>query len=195
MAQGAYSKSGGVLDGNVDATGSISGKGVYEYPSIRVYSAVNKPSPGELGALPASGTAVAASKLATTRTIAGVPFDGTANISIPVSNLGVYSKAEVDSRVNGKSNKNTALKSGNGWWKCGDTGMIFQWGLVERKNDKTAVNFPIVYPNKCFNIQLTLGNAYSNSGSNIVAYEARNSGFDYVAYSQEVWAYWFAVGY
>ncbi|MGV7960886.1 phage tail protein [Photorhabdus tasmaniensis] len=52
-AQGAYPKSGGVLDGNVDAVGSISGKGVYEYPSIRVYSAVNKPSPGELGAFPA----------------------------------------------------------------------------------------------------------------------------------------------
>ncbi|MBS9436897.1 hypothetical protein EAE91_06825 [Photorhabdus noenieputensis] len=50
MAKSAYPKSGGVLDGYVDATGSISGRGMYEYPSIRVYSAVNKPSPGELGA-------------------------------------------------------------------------------------------------------------------------------------------------
>ncbi|WP_175445339.1 tail fiber protein, partial [Photorhabdus luminescens] len=50
LAKSAYPKSGGVVNGNVDATGSISGRGVYEYPSIRVYSAVNKPSPGELGA-------------------------------------------------------------------------------------------------------------------------------------------------
>ncbi|MDE9494696.1 phage tail protein, partial [Xenorhabdus bovienii] len=47
------------------------------------YSAVNKPSPGEIGALPAAGTAVAATQLATVRTIAGVPFDGTASIAIP----------------------------------------------------------------------------------------------------------------
>ncbi|MDE9528343.1 phage tail protein, partial [Xenorhabdus bovienii] len=47
------------------------------------YSAVNKPSPGEIGALPADGTAVAATQLATVRTIAGVPFDGTASIAIP----------------------------------------------------------------------------------------------------------------
>nr|WP_149617642.1 phage tail protein [Photorhabdus heterorhabditis]KAA1171575.1 DNA-packaging protein [Photorhabdus heterorhabditis] len=47
---GAYPKSGGVVNGNVDATGYISGKGVYEAPGIRVYSSINKPSPGELGA-------------------------------------------------------------------------------------------------------------------------------------------------
>ncbi|WP_256125132.1 gp53-like domain-containing protein [Photorhabdus luminescens] len=153
---GAFPISGGVMNGNLDATGSISGKGVYEYPSIRVYSSINKPSPGELGA---------------------------------------YTIAEVDNRINTKGTKNTATKATKGWWKCGDTGVIFQWGMVERKNDKTAVNFPIAYPNKCFNIQLTLGNAYSNSASNIVAYEANNSGFVYIAYSQEVWAYWFAMGY
>ncbi|SCZ65196.1 hypothetical protein SAMN02982990_02376 [Photorhabdus luminescens] len=50
MAKSAYPKSGGVVNGNVDATGYVSGKGVYEVPGIRVYSAVNKPSPGEIGA-------------------------------------------------------------------------------------------------------------------------------------------------
>ncbi|WP_269149743.1 hypothetical protein [Photorhabdus khanii] len=24
--------------------------------------------------------------------------------------------------------QNTALKSVNGWWKCGDTEIIYQWG-------------------------------------------------------------------
>ncbi|MDK7757687.1 MULTISPECIES: gp53-like domain-containing protein [Providencia] len=54
-----------------------------------------------------------------------------------------YSKAEVDSRVNAKGGKNTALKAANGWCKCGDTGLIYQWGRI------TAVKntFPIAFPN------------------------------------------------
>ncbi|MEH0875615.1 phage tail protein [Pectobacterium cacticida] len=38
---------------------------------------------GDVGALPVSGTAVAATKLAAARTINGVAFDGTANITLP----------------------------------------------------------------------------------------------------------------
>ncbi|WP_245839056.1 tail fiber protein [Yersinia kristensenii] len=41
-----------------------------------------------LGALPVGGTAVAATKLATARNIAGKPFDGTANISIGAADVG-----------------------------------------------------------------------------------------------------------
>ncbi|WP_413528119.1 phage tail protein [Rahnella inusitata] len=40
------------------------------------------------GRLPSGGTAVAANKLATARKIAGVAFDGTADISIPPANVG-----------------------------------------------------------------------------------------------------------
>jgi phage-related tail fiber protein len=43
-----------------------------------------------LGALPANGTAVAASKLATARKIAGMTFDGTADINISAGNVGAY---------------------------------------------------------------------------------------------------------
>ncbi|WP_434524390.1 phage tail protein [Photorhabdus asymbiotica] len=50
QARNAFPKAGGIVNGNVDATGYISGKGVYEAPGIRVYSSINKPSPGELGA-------------------------------------------------------------------------------------------------------------------------------------------------
>jgi hypothetical protein len=45
-------------------------------------------SPADVGALPAGGTAAAATKLATARKIAGVAFDGTADISIPPANVG-----------------------------------------------------------------------------------------------------------
>ncbi|VTQ57214.1 Tail fiber protein [Campylobacter jejuni] len=45
-------------------------------------------SPADVGALPAGGTAVAATKLATARKIAGVAFDGTADISLLPANVG-----------------------------------------------------------------------------------------------------------
>lgn len=49
----------------------------------------------EVGALPSGGTAVAANKLATPRTINGVSFDGTENINItaPASDVSAWAKA------------------------------------------------------------------------------------------------------
>lgn len=54
-----------------------------------IYCQANKPTPADVGALPAGGTAVAASKLATARKIAGVAFDGTKDISLNNSNVGL----------------------------------------------------------------------------------------------------------
>ncbi|MDR3432551.1 MAG: phage tail protein [Rouxiella aceris] len=45
-------------------------------------------SPTDVGALPAGGTAVAASKLAAARKIAGVAFDGTTDINVSAANVG-----------------------------------------------------------------------------------------------------------
>lgn len=50
-----------------------------------------------LGALPAGDNAVSASKLQTSRNIAGIPFNGEKNIEIPANNVGAYTKTEVDS--------------------------------------------------------------------------------------------------
>lgn len=49
----------------------------------RIYNEDFKPNADDVGALPSGGTAVAAAKLATARTIGGVSFDGTANINLP----------------------------------------------------------------------------------------------------------------
>lgn len=38
--------------------------------------------------------------------------------------------------------KNTALKAANGWWKCGDTGLIYQWGRITTVNNKFSIAFP-----------------------------------------------------
>ncbi|MFJ5421368.1 phage tail protein [Pectobacterium parvum] len=53
----------------------------------------NKPSATDIGALPTAGTAAAATKLATARKIAGVAFDGTADITLTPANIGALPTA------------------------------------------------------------------------------------------------------
>ncbi|PQQ35033.1 hypothetical protein C6H69_02130 [Photorhabdus luminescens] len=160
---GAYPKSGGVVNGNVDATGYISGKGVYEAPGVRVYSSMNKPSPGELGA---------------------------------------YTTIEVDNRVNAKGNKNIASKAVNGWWKCGDTGMIYQWGItrVLEPQEIIVVQLPVRFSNVCVSVMLTVNRLGSGDGiANGYAAVLSPSSFkltnDYANTGISVGYYWFAVGY
>lgn len=52
------------------------------------------------GKLNANANAVSATRLLTARTIAGVSFNGTANIAIPASNVGAYTRAETDNKIN-----------------------------------------------------------------------------------------------
>ncbi|MGU5689079.1 tail fiber domain-containing protein [Aeromonas caviae] len=67
------------------------GAGTYN-GSNRVYDNGYNPTPEAVGALPVNGNAVTASRLQTARLIAGVPFDGTSNISISATNVGAVSK-------------------------------------------------------------------------------------------------------
>ncbi|QBJ08199.1 phage tail protein [Rahnella aquatilis] len=216
-----------------------------------IYCQANKPTPADVGALPAGGTAVAASKLATARKIAGVAFDGTQDIGLNADNVGALPRAggDVNGRVTanylraitiphpgdgqgtylgwnesggqGESdfvnnrgggvggflfrtvnqansvqtgfvrftgtgdlatqgsisaegggiyemgqrvfspnnrqpvNTNTA-NLGGGWWRCGDTGMIKQWGVVNKgSRGWSTVNFPIPFPSTCVNVQVS----------------------------------------
>jgi len=216
-----------------------------------IYCQANKPTPADVGALPAGGTAVAATKLATARKIAGVAFDGTQDIGLNADNVGAFPRAggDVNGRVTanylraitiphpgdgqgtylgwnesggqGESdfvnnrgggvggflfrtvnqansvqtgfvrftgtgdlatqgsisaegggiyemgqrvfspnnrqpvNSNTA-NLGGGWWRCGDTGMIKQWGVVNKgSRGWSTVNFPIPFPSTCVNVQVT----------------------------------------
>lgn len=59
----------------------------------RVYSPNNKPTAADIGALPAGGTAAAATKLSMARKIAGVAFDGTADIALTPDNVGALPAA------------------------------------------------------------------------------------------------------
>ncbi|WP_369986527.1 tail fiber protein [Pectobacterium aroidearum] len=62
--------------------------GVYA-PWTVALSSSRVPTAADVGALPEKAVAQAAAKLATPRTINGVPFDGTANIALTPANLGL----------------------------------------------------------------------------------------------------------
>ncbi|MBU9850083.1 phage tail-collar fiber domain-containing protein [Rahnella aceris] len=201
-------------------------------------------SAANVGALPSGGTAVAATKLATARKIAGVAFDGTQDIGLDADDVGAFPRVggDVNGRVtanylraitipqpgngqgtylgwnesggqgesnfvnnrgggvggfkfrivnqgntvqtgemtlsgNGDSNTSGTVNEmgqrvfspnnrqpvntntanlGGGWWRCGDTGMIKQWGVVNKgSRGWSTVNFPIPFPSTCVNVQVT----------------------------------------
>lgn len=97
-------------------------------------------------------------------------------------------------------NKFTANKATNGWWKDGNTGMIFQWGTWSINSTagaaSTSVTFPISFPNKCLIVIPSVFNAASeqigynyvtNTGCKIVkgvndTFSARNGIYLVIGY-------------
>ncbi|WP_410736161.1 gp53-like domain-containing protein [Citrobacter koseri] len=57
----------------------------------------------------------------------------------------------------------TALNSAQGWWKCADTGRIFQHGKVAITSG-SWLTFPIAFPNACFAVILTDNDGYKGVG-------------------------------
>ncbi|WP_318365985.1 tail fiber protein [Enterobacter sp.] len=130
----------------------------------RDYDTLNKPTPQELGALPVGGTAVAASKLATTRYINGAAFDGTGNVTLSAAAIGSYTKAESNALfqplgsytpagqayTKAESNAryqlmNSASLGANGWFRDTSTGMLIQYGKVAVSTDGQGVAFPLAF--------------------------------------------------
>ncbi|MBA1673665.1 hypothetical protein HCY93_02760 [Escherichia coli] len=119
---------------------------------VKQYDVANKPTPAEIGALPSNGNAVSATQLQTARTINGVAFNGTQNITISAGSIGSYTKAESDAKYGAK---NTIGKAANGWFKDTTTGMIIQWGFTNQTGGFQNITFPIAFPNACRSIQVT----------------------------------------
>lgn len=61
--------------------------------------------------------------------------------------------------------KNTALKETNGWWKCSDTGVIYQWGAGRSSSSK--ILFPLIFPSGCFSVVGTTNGSTQNDHINI----------------------------
>ncbi|MEX9366039.1 hypothetical protein AB7Z05_19430, partial [Providencia vermicola] len=99
-----------------------------------------------------------------------------ADISLNAGDVGAYTKAEVDSRISASGGKNTANKTDNGWWKCGDTGMMLQNVHTTFKDwSDNVVNFPIPFPNKCINVVVSVNSSTNNPGNYAIYVKSWNA--------------------
>ncbi|WFQ80728.1 hypothetical protein PXH59_06320 [Xenorhabdus sp. SF857] len=93
--------------------------------------------------------------------------------------------------------KNILVKSTTGYWRCADTGLILQWGTINRADsDSTWIQFPTLFPTECANVQITV--SLSGSGSSTMNVQARNrgnTGFTAIMATNETQCNWLAVGY
>ncbi len=174
----------------------------------------------DVSALGADDTAVAAAKLATARKIAGVTFDGTEDIAITAAGVGAFPAEggtvgnqgidtsgtikEQGYRVYSPLNRppaaseNTASKTTNGWWKCGDTGLIIQWGYSSfyYYPGYCSVTFPIKFPHDYFSISNTVirPNGWTAGAGNWSSVrEPTKTGFE--SGSDRAGTFWMAIGY
>ncbi|TDB45201.1 gp53-like domain-containing protein [Photorhabdus luminescens] len=114
------------------------------------------------------------------------------NIDLNAEDVGAYYKHEVDVRLA----PNTASKSINGWWRCGNSGITYQWGIASKTSTETSVYFNNSFSEVCLNVQLTLAGANEqSSGANISVKDFSTTRFTYYSGPGENSIYWFAIGY
>ena len=84
--------------------------------------------------------------------------------ALSVSQGGTGAKTATEARANLYAGGiSTALNSDSGWWKCADTGRIFQHGKAVISSGG-RITFPIAFPNKCFAVILTDNDGYKDCG-------------------------------
>ncbi|HGJ5865580.1 gp53-like domain-containing protein, partial [Arsenophonus nasoniae] len=113
------------------------------------------------------------------------------------------------SDVETRGAKNTANNKNNGYWRCGDTGIMFQWGEVNYSavppEGDVTIKFPIAYQNACLNAQATrkiLQNSTGNSNDGGIlavdwtksSFRVNLAGFNAGANNLRGFT-WFAIGY
>ncbi|HCR4073105.1 TPA: phage tail protein [Proteus mirabilis] len=89
--------------------------------------------------------------------------------------------------------KSTANRSANGWWKCGDTGIIYQWGTKTITYDDYFINFPIAFPNKLFSFSAIDYEGAKNPGFNLTKSTLSKVAMEMPAPVIKVM--WFAIGF
>lgn len=89
-------------------------------------------------------------------------LSSTGQLTLGTKNI-VRSVNGINADTAGNVNIGTASASlaENGWWKDENTGMITQWGRGDQPSRESGegywVDFPIPFPNACFNVQVTHG--------------------------------------
>ncbi|WP_118984300.1 gp53-like domain-containing protein [Photorhabdus sp. CRCIA-P01] len=143
------------------------------------------------------------------------------DISLNAGDVGSYDKTESDNKYQPHGNyqpaglsytkdesnarygsKNTALKATNGWWKCGETGMIHQWGISpDSLNESTGeYYFPIAFPSICVVGVATPDHDNDEVGSisayfKIISNERFKLTLDQSDNDQPARVFWFAIGW
>ncbi|TDB61708.1 gp53-like domain-containing protein [Photorhabdus khanii] len=80
-------------------------------------------------------------------------------------------------KIKTEFDRSKALLSINGWWKCGDTGIIIQWGQANGSmSENDYRNFTIPFPNACGQIVATYS-SFGNYGLGVAAFAVSASQF------------------
>ncbi|GKX61404.1 hypothetical protein SOASR031_37190 [Leminorella grimontii] len=205
LAAAALPCSGGTMTGSVLSTsragaGSYASQNVVSAPYYQEFSSVSSSEYNPLwkqkhttGMTWSGGSLVSAGNF----NIQGISQTGSMAMFTFASN-GQFipgSYANFDARY---ANKNTASKTANGWWKCGSTGLIIQWGIVS--NSITAglvtVNFPIAFPSAAL---MAIGYTYHAhaTGEDGISASAKPLSKSQlrVTLDNGVPTVWFAIGY
>lgn len=104
-----------------------------------------------------------------------------------VKNIGL---TEALTRVN-----NTALLTENGWWQCGDTGLIIQWGRSsDRINDGIPIKWPQKFPNAVLSIS-TMDPTNGNNDGNTSIQDITTSGGTLYRTGSAGTAMWIVIGF
>ncbi|MFU8905760.1 pyocin knob domain-containing protein [Proteus sp. DFP240708] len=112
-----------------------------------------------------------------------------------------YSKGESDSKYQLKGNyapagsygaKNTANKTGSGWWKCGDTGIMQQWNEHKWSAGQSLdFKFSVPFPNTVLTIMVTAADGYAMLGTT----NRTRTGFTLTGNSGYIHFTYIAIGY
>lgn len=142
------------------------------------------------------GNANTATKLETARTINGVPFDGTKDITIDIPEPVIASEAEAKAGTNNTKfmtplrvkqaistfgdSSWTISKGTNGWARENSTGLTVQWGYVNRANSSATFTFPRTFTTCYYSNVMCSSNLvpYINARSNTSITFNTNNGYN-----------------
>ncbi|PHM69250.1 gp53-like domain-containing protein [Xenorhabdus kozodoii] len=101
-----------------------------------------------------------------------------------------YSRREIDSRI---SPRNMASATTNGWWECGDTGIIYQWGISYQGG---VIKFPKQFRTQCFSVVTNIYTDWAtSSGDNQwPVFNLRTDSFQTQDNTKGWYLTWFAIG-
>ena len=139
----------------------------------------------------ASGTAYKLITLADLKAKLGVPAAQKLYSRTGQATDGAMTQKAASDELSKKGGKNTAYKTENGWHKCAETGLIYQWGVFS----DISAKFPIPFPAKALFISLS-----PNQNRNIAMFDSElsiktNDNIGFTVYQNPYGRKFFAIGY